>query len=56
MERSHFSPRAWARFEPFILFLPTYATAAWYQHKLAPDLQSLTIDKLADEAVTTPTR
>jgi carboxypeptidase C (cathepsin A) len=35
---------------PYILFLPTYATTAWYHKKLPPDLQGLTIDKLADEA------
>jgi carboxypeptidase C (cathepsin A) len=35
---------------PYILFLPTYATTAWYHHKLPPDLQSQTVDQVADEA------
>jgi carboxypeptidase C (cathepsin A) len=35
---------------PYILFLPTYATTAWYHHRLAPELQSLTVAKVADEA------
>ncbi|MBU6399180.1 MAG: peptidase S10, partial [Verrucomicrobia bacterium] len=25
---------------PYVLFLPTYTAAAWYHHKLAPDLES----------------
>ncbi len=35
---------------PYILFLPTYATTAWYHHKLPPELQSQTVDQVADEA------
>src|SRR5439155_10707792 len=35
---------------PYILFLPTYAATAWYHKKLPPDLQSLTVDNLADQA------
>jgi carboxypeptidase C (cathepsin A) len=35
---------------PYILFLPTYATTAWYHKKLSSDLQSLTVDQIADEA------
>jgi carboxypeptidase C (cathepsin A) len=31
-------------------FLPTYTTSAWYHHLLAPDLQSLTIEQVADKA------
>jgi carboxypeptidase C (cathepsin A) len=26
---------------PYVLFLPSYASAAWFHHKLAPDLQDL---------------
>ena len=33
---------------PFILFLPTYSSAAWYHKKLAPDLQQ-NFDKLRAE-------
>jgi carboxypeptidase C (cathepsin A) len=35
---------------PYILFLPTYATTAWYHKKLPADLQSLSVDKVADAA------
>ncbi len=35
---------------PYILFLPTYATTAWYHHKLPPDLQNLTLEQVAAEA------
>src|SRR5262249_25672531 len=31
-------------------FLPTYTTSAWYHHLLAPDLQGLTIEQVADKA------
>lgn len=31
-------------------FLPTYTTTAWYHHLLAPDLQSLTIEQVAQKA------
>ncbi len=31
-------------------FLPTYAMTAWYHHMLAPDLQSLTAEQLAQKA------
>src|SRR5262249_57970872 len=31
-------------------FLPTYVTSAWYHHLLAPDLQNLTIEQVAQKA------
>ncbi|HET7631804.1 MAG TPA: hypothetical protein VFK16_05740 [Gemmatimonadaceae bacterium] len=31
-------------------FLPTYITSAWYHHLLAPDLQALTLDQVAQKA------
>lgn len=31
-------------------FLPTYTTTAWYHHLLAPDLQGLTIEQVAQKA------
>jgi carboxypeptidase C (cathepsin A) len=31
-------------------FLPTYTTSAWYHHLLAPDLQGLTIEQVAQKA------
>jgi carboxypeptidase C (cathepsin A) len=34
---------------PYILFLPTYATSAWYHHKLSPEFQS-NFQKTMDEA------
>lgn len=33
-----------------IYFLPTYVTSAWYHHLLAPDLQNLTIEQIAEKA------
>jgi carboxypeptidase C (cathepsin A) len=35
---------------PYITFLPTYATTAWYHKKLAKDLQAEPLEKVADEA------
>ncbi len=35
---------------PYILFLPTYATTAWYHKRLPADLQQLSIDRVAAEA------
>jgi carboxypeptidase C (cathepsin A) len=32
-----------------IFFLPTYVTSAWYHHLLAPDLQKLTADQIAEK-------
>ncbi len=31
---------------PYILYLPTYTAAAWYHHKLPPDLQDLSLDEV----------
>jgi carboxypeptidase C (cathepsin A) len=31
-------------------FLPTYTTTAWYHHMLAPDLEGLTIEQVAQKA------
>jgi len=31
-------------------FLPTYTTSAWYHHLLAPDLQNLTLEQVAQKA------
>jgi carboxypeptidase C (cathepsin A) len=31
-------------------FLPTYVTSAWYHHLLAPDLQKLTVEQIAQQA------
>src|SRR5579884_1381896 len=33
-----------------IFFLPTYVTSAWYHHLLAPDLQKLSVDEIAQKA------
>lgn len=34
----------------FANFLPSYAATAWYHHRLAPDLQSKTVEQVMDEA------
>ncbi len=34
----------------FEFFLPTYTTTAWFHHLLAPDLQGLTIEQVAQKA------
>jgi carboxypeptidase C (cathepsin A) len=36
---------------PYILYLPTYAAAAWYHHQVAPDLQG-SLEKTIEEAKT----
>jgi len=36
--------------DPYIAYLPTYATTAWYHHRLAPDLQSRSVADVATEA------
>jgi carboxypeptidase C (cathepsin A) len=36
--------------DPYIDFLPTFATSAWYHKKLAPDLQAKGVAEVADEA------
>jgi len=35
---------------PYVLFLPSYAATAWYHKKLAPDLQSKSVQQIASEA------
>jgi carboxypeptidase C (cathepsin A) len=39
----------WGNDLPYILFLPTYAAAAWYHEKLSDDLQGLDLLALLDE-------
>jgi carboxypeptidase C (cathepsin A) len=34
---------------PYIMFLPSYAATAWYHKKLAPDLQSHSVQQLTSE-------
>jgi len=34
----------------FANFLPSYTATAWYHHRLAPDLQSKTLEQVMDEA------
>lgn len=36
--------------QPYIFFLPSYATSAWYYHLLSPALQSKTVAAVAAEA------
>ena len=43
-----FSP--WGADDRDIFFLPTYVTSAWYHHLLAPDLQAMTVDQVAQAA------
>ena len=40
----------WGADNRTIFFLPTYVTTAWYHHLLSPDLQSLTVDQVAQKA------
>ncbi len=40
----------WGADNRTIFFLPTYVTTAWYHHLLPPDLQSLSIDQVAQKA------
>lgn len=35
--------------QPYIFFLPTYATSAWYYHKLSPALQAMSVSDLAEK-------
>jgi carboxypeptidase C (cathepsin A) len=35
---------------PYVVFLPTYATTAWYHKRLPADLQSQSVDRVAAEA------
>src|SRR5882762_5086613 len=34
---------------PYVMFLPSYAATAWYHKKLAPDLQSRSVQQLTSE-------
>src|SRR5712671_4526168 len=34
---------------PYVMFLPSYAATAWYHRKLAPDLQSRSVQQLTSE-------
>jgi len=36
--------------EPYIGFLPSYATAAWYHKKLSPEMEAKGVDQVASEA------
>jgi len=36
--------------DPYVGFLPTYTTAAWYHQKLSPDMQAKTVAEVAVEA------
>jgi carboxypeptidase C (cathepsin A) len=36
--------------DPYVGFLPSYATTAWYHRKLPPDLEAKTVDQVANEA------
>jgi len=40
----------WGADNRTIFFLPTYVTTAWYHHLLPADLQSLTVDQVAQKA------
>lgn len=35
---------------PYVLYLPSYTTAAWYHKKLPPDLQKLSVEEVFDKA------
>ncbi|HVB02422.1 MAG TPA: hypothetical protein VNE41_01760 [Chitinophagaceae bacterium] len=35
---------------PYIFFLPSYATTAWYYKKLSPEMESKTVEQVAGEA------
>ncbi len=36
--------------EPYIGFLPSFATAAWYHKRLSPEMEAKTVDEIAREA------
>jgi len=40
----------WGADDRDIYFLPTYVTSAWYHKLLAPDLEALTVDQIAQRA------
>jgi carboxypeptidase C (cathepsin A) len=41
---------SWGADDRFEYFLPTFTMTAWYHHLLAPDLQSLSIEQIAQRA------
>jgi carboxypeptidase C (cathepsin A) len=41
---------SWGADDRDIYFLPTYVTSAWYHHLLAPDLEALTVEQIAQKA------
>jgi carboxypeptidase C (cathepsin A) len=41
---------SWGADDRDIYFLPTYVTSAWYHKLLAPDLEALTVDQIAQRA------
>jgi carboxypeptidase C (cathepsin A) len=41
---------AWGSDDRFEYFLPTFITTAWYHHLLAPDLQGLSLEQVAQKA------
>ncbi|MGC1483578.1 MAG: hypothetical protein WA789_07295 [Candidatus Acidiferrum sp.] len=41
---------SWGADDRTVFYLPTYATTAWYHHLLPSDLQSLTVEQVADKA------
>jgi carboxypeptidase C (cathepsin A) len=42
-----FSPQ---NIEPYVAFLPTFATTAWYHRRLSPEMQANTVEEIASEA------
>jgi carboxypeptidase C (cathepsin A) len=40
----------WGADDRDIFFLPTYVTSAWYHRLLAPELQAMTVDQIAQQA------
>jgi carboxypeptidase C (cathepsin A) len=40
----------WGADNRFVFFLPTFSATAWYHHLLSSDLQSLTIEQVAQQA------
>jgi carboxypeptidase C (cathepsin A) len=36
--------------EPYVDFLPSYATAAWYHHRLSPEMEVKSVAEIAQEA------
>ncbi|HTQ59635.1 MAG TPA: hypothetical protein VMI32_05405 [Candidatus Solibacter sp.] len=41
---------SWGADDRIIFFLPTYTTTAWYHHLLPSDLQSLSVEQVAEKA------